>query len=115
MVHNRGYENFEDMPRTGKPGSPKWEETVKALKKGNLKGKGNNYVTNTKADALRLIEEARPDLPKQPKYTKNGPRAKYYQEHPVELDCNFEKPHIKFEDWSQGKSGGEGHIFWETE
>lgn len=37
LVHNRGYDNFEDMPRTGKPGSPKWKEKVKALKKGNLK------------------------------------------------------------------------------
>ncbi|MCR5599338.1 MAG: HINT domain-containing protein [Ruminococcus sp.] len=115
LVHNRGYENFEDMPRTGKPGSRTWKDAVKSLKEGNLKGKGNNYVTETKADALRLIEEARPDLPKQPTYQENGPRAKYYQEHPIERDVNFNRPHIKFEDWSHGKSGGEGHIFWEND
>lgn len=62
-----------------------------------------------------MKKEVRPDLPKQPKYTKNGPQAKYYQEHPVEHGINFDKPHIKFEDWSQGKSGGKGHIFLETE
>ena len=29
LVHNRGYENFEDIPRTGKPGSPEWKETLR--------------------------------------------------------------------------------------
>lgn len=61
------------------------------------------------------MEEARPDIPKQPTYTKNGARAKYYQEHPVEFGINFARPHIKFEDWSKGKQGGEGHIFLEND
>lgn len=61
------------------------------------------------------MEEARPNIPKQLTYTKDGACAKYYQEHPVESGINFDRTHIKFEDWSKGKQGREGHAFWEDD
>lgn len=61
-------------------------------------------------EAERLINEARPKLKLRPKYEK-GNKANY-QKHPVDNEYNM--PHIKWKDWSNGKSlGAEGHIFWE--
>ena len=109
LVHNAN--NYSDIPKTGKPGSPSWKKAVKDLKEA--KGKGNNFVTENQADAIKLIEEARPNLKKCSTYDPNAPKSNY-QIHPIEKGYNFNKPHIKFVDWSNGKQNGcNGHIFWE--
>ena len=110
-MHNA--DNYGNTPKTGKPGSPSWKKAVKSLKEA--RGKGNNFVTENKADAIKLIEEAKPDLKQCPKYDPNAPRSNY-QVHPGEKGYNYDRPHIKFEDWSNGKQNGcNGHIFWEVD
>ena len=109
FVHNAS--NYSDIPKTGKPGSPSWKKAVKDLKEA--KGKGNNFVTESEADAIKLLKEARPNLKQCSTYDPNAPKSNY-QIHPIEKGYNFDKPHIKFEDWSNGKQNGcNGHIFWE--
>jgi hypothetical protein len=98
----------------GKPGSPEWRAAVKALAEG--KGKGINANVETLEQARALIREARPDLIE---YTDRGSYfmrqnkvVSGYELHPVEGSLNKGLPHIKWRDWSAGKSdGAEGHIF----
>ncbi|WP_366509134.1 polymorphic toxin-type HINT domain-containing protein [Ruminococcus sp.] len=98
FVHNAN--NYSDIPKTGKPGSPSWKKAIKDLKEA--KGKGNNFVAESKADAEALIKEAFPDLKETPKYSGKGlPKAKDYQFLPI--DNEYGIPHIKFRDWSKGK------------
>ena len=107
LVHNANYENVQ---ATGKPGSREWKKAVKDMKQA--KGKGNNFRTETQEDALQFMKEARPDIPESPTYSEVPPKSKTFQFHPVEKGYNFDKPHIKFCDWTSGKSGCNGHIFW---
>jgi RHS repeat-associated protein len=87
-----------------------WRENVKAIKNGQ--GKGINVTVQTKNQALQLINEARPDLQLKPTYSKESPG---YEIHPPEPGTN-ELAHVKWRDWSGGKSqGAEGHIFFVEE
>lgn len=98
----------EEIPEVGSPNSPEWKKAVKDLK--NAKGKGNNYIAKNADDAERLINEARPDLPRVEKY--DTTKMPNYQVHPV--DNEYGMPRIKFEDFSSGKHNGcNGHVFWE--
>ena len=101
----------EEIPIVGNPGSPSWKNAVKSIREA--KGKGNNYIASNAHDAERLINEARPDMPRAATYDKNlPPKSPNYQVHPV--DNEYGMPHIKYEDWSSGKHNGcNGHIFWE--
>ena len=93
----------------GAPNSTKWKAAKKKIKEG--KGKGINVKARNKEEAKRLIEEARPNLEKRPTYEPNPPKSGY-EEHPIDND--YEMPHIKWRDWSSGKSkGADGHIFWD--
>ncbi len=87
-----------------------YKPAEKSLKQA--KGKGNNFKVNTKADAIKMIESARPNLSEYPAYTKSAPKSGY-EFHPAEPNVGNDMPHIKWWDWSNGKAnGGEGHIFF---
>ena len=75
-----------------------------------------NIKTNSQADAGRLLKEAGRDLEVKPTYGEESYKSGY-EVHPEvnqrELDAGNGPPHIKWKDWSQGKSGGaEGHIYY---
>lgn len=119
MVHNAGAayrtktvetaRGNEEIPIVEKPGSPSWKQAVKELK--TAKGKGKNYIVSNEADAELLINQARPDLQRYPAYDPGAPKSNY-QIHPI--DNEYQMPHVKFADWSNGKQNGcAGHIFWE--
>lgn len=94
----------EEIPIVDKPGSPSWKKAVK--------GKGNNFIAQNKADAERLINEAKPKLEQYPAYEKGIP-SQNYQIHPI--DNEYGMPHVKYFDyvpWHR-KEGCQGHIFWE--
>ncbi|MBQ6160948.1 MAG: hypothetical protein IJK24_08370 [Oscillospiraceae bacterium] len=119
LVHNAGAEydtktvetgkGKEEIPVVKKQGSPSWKKAVSDLKEA--RGKGNNFIAQSEADAEMLINEARPDLTRSPTYDPNAPKSNY-QIHPI--DNEYGMPHIKFQDWANGKQNGSaGHIFWE--
>lgn len=58
-----------------------------------------------------LIKEARPELKEYcPEYKMSSKPG--FEVHPIENGINKNLPHLKWQDWSLGKSGGaEGHIF----
>ncbi|MDR2938706.1 MAG: hypothetical protein LBV08_00115, partial [Clostridiales bacterium] len=91
----------------GKPGSKEWRLAVKKIKES--KGKGVNVVANSKADALRLIKEARPNLKEGTPYHRPKPED-IFEVHPIDHESGM--PHIKWRNWSGGKGGAEGHIFF---
>jgi hypothetical protein len=99
----------------GKPGSPEWKAAVKTIEQG--KGKGVNVKANNKADAERLLKESGRDLEQKPTYGDEAYKSGYEVHSDVnqrELDVGNGLPHIKWKDWSKGKSGGaEGHIYFE--
>ena len=101
----------ENTINAGKPGSPQWKDAVKTLRES--KGKGINIKVENQADAHRLMKEAGLDLELKPTYT-NEPYKAGYEVHPAEPNVGNNFPHIKWKDWTGGKSNGaEGHIFFE--
>ena len=87
-----------------------WNKAIKELK--NARGKGNNILVSTREEALELIQKARPDLKLNPTY--GPPQKAGFEFHEPELNVGNDLPHIKWWDWSKGKSlGAEGHIFFE--
>ena len=59
------------------------------------------------------MKEAGLDLELKPTYT-NEPYKAGYEVHPAEPNVGNNFPHIKWKDWTGGKSNGaEGHIFFE--
>ncbi|MDR7090662.1 hypothetical protein J2X05_002686 [Cellvibrio fibrivorans] len=81
-------------------------------------GKGNNITVKTQKEAERILEKVRPNIPWNYTY---GPKTKTNKQvHPVDGSGNapgldYELPHIKWRDWSDGKSSGvEGHIYFES-
>jgi len=96
-----------------KKNSKEWKDAVKRIK--DSKGKGNNATVKNKETAKELILEAKPDLAEYPMYAKE-PYKSGYEFHPAEPVVGNDLPHIKWKDWSNGKSdGSEGHIFYEEE
>ena len=69
-------------------------------------------IVKTQNEAEALIEEARPEIPWQDTYT--VPKPKIGKEiHPSD-GSGVDLPHIKWRDWTEGKSqGAEGHIYFE--
>ena len=119
LVHNAGNgyrtktvkvaKGDEEIPIVGKPGSPSWKQAVKDLR--SAKGKGKNYIVDNQKYAEHLINEAKPNLSKVSAYNSTAPKSNY-QIHPIDNEYNM--PHIKFQDWVNGKKNGtSGHIFWE--
>ena len=109
-----GYEKCSKTPentiKAGKPGSPSWKESKKAIKEG--KGKGINIEVSTEEQARQLLNEARRDMKEYEKYTKE-PYKKGFEVHPTEPNVENNLPHIKWKDWSTGKgNGANGHIFF---
>ena len=97
------------ITEAGTPNSKSWNEAKKKIKEG--KGKGVNVKARNEEEAERLINEARPKLVKRPTYEANPPKVGY-ETHPIDNDYNM--PHIKWRDWSNGKANGaDGHIFWD--
>ncbi|MCM1060151.1 MAG: hypothetical protein NC452_07630 [Eubacterium sp.] len=95
----------------GKPGSQSWSEAKKAIRDG--KGKGINVIANSEDDARKLLSEARSELQEFETYTPEKYKAGF-EVHPAEPDVGNDLPHLKWKDWSNGKSSGaNGHIFWE--
>ncbi len=93
-----------------------FEKSVEAVR--NATGKGNNITVNTQQEAEAILEKARPGIPWRETY---GPKSKVGKEvHPVDGSGNApghnqELPHIKWRDWSGGKSAGaEGHIYFRS-
>ncbi|MFR5631463.1 MAG: DNRLRE domain-containing protein [Monoglobales bacterium] len=100
----------ENTTDAGKKGSKEWTKAKKKIK--DSKGKGINIKTDSQEMAEKLLKEARPNLEKKPTYSKNGKSG--YEVHPAEPDVGNTKPHIKWWDWSNGKSSGaEGHIYFD--
>ena len=78
------------------------------------KGKGVNAIVENESQARMLINEARPDLTEYETYSMGGKAG--YELHPIEPGFNNDLPHIKWQDWSGGKSNGaNGHIFFKGE
>jgi RHS repeat-associated protein len=102
-----------------KPGSSAWKQQVKAMK---APGGGRDCRVANQADAEKLLKEARGDLPRKgsadaPYNSKGDPYKVGYEVHPnEETSQNAPQnnlPHIKWKDWSGGKSvGGSGHVFF---
>ena len=101
LVHNA---------KKGKGGVICKPKQVKDLK--DAKGKGNNIEVDTQKEAEALLEEARPEIPWVDTYVK--PKPKVGKEiHPSD-GSGIDKPHIKWRDWTKGKSeGAEGHIYFD--
>ena len=100
----------ENTTDAGKKGSKEWTKAKKKIK--DSKGKGINTKTDSQEMAEKLLKEARPDLEKKPTYSKDGKSG--YEVHPAEPEVGNTKPHIKWWDWSNGKSSGaEGHIYFD--
>jgi RHS repeat-associated protein len=103
-----------------KPGSPEWKKQVKDMRSP---GGGSDCRVATQADAERLLKEARGGLPRKGSaddpYNHGGePYKAGYEVHPSEANSanapQNDLPHVKWKDWSQGKSqGGSGHIFFD--
>ncbi|WP_211233970.1 RHS repeat-associated core domain-containing protein [Chitinilyticum litopenaei] len=96
-----------------KPGTPLWKQAVNTIKNG---GK-SNFRTANKADAEKLLTESKGSIEKMDTYTET-PYKRGYENHPNEQNTanapENNLPHIKWKDWSTGKSsGGTGHIFHE--
>jgi hypothetical protein len=96
-----------------KPGMPLWKKAIDAIKGGSK----SNFRTNNRADANRLLKDAKGNMDEYPTYTTERYK-KGFEHHPNEAhtegapDNNL--PHIKWKDWSSGKSGGgAGHIFYD--
>ena len=102
----------EKAMKAGSPGSKTWKQAVKEIKGG--KGKGINVITNSREDAICMLEETKPMLEEKETYTKEVYKDGF-EFHPIELGVN-DLPHIKWKNWSQGKAkGSEGHIFYPEE
>lgn len=100
----------ENTVHAGKPGSKNWRDAVKLIRDG--KGKGINVETHSKADAQKLLQDARPKLKEFDTYTAKEYKAGF-EIHPAEPNVGNNLPHIKWKDWTNGKSqGANGHIFF---
>ncbi|PUA28739.1 MAG: hypothetical protein B0W54_09975, partial [Cellvibrio sp. 79] len=102
-----------DAAKAAKRVLSKEEKAVK-----DAAGKGNNITVKTQKEAEQILEKMRPNIPWSETY---GPKTKVGKEiHPVDGSGNapgldYELPHIKWRDWSGGKSSGaEGHIYFES-
>ncbi|MCX8534326.1 RHS repeat-associated core domain-containing protein [Chryseobacterium sp. KC 927] len=111
-VTGKSYNTASEMPVI-KPGTKAWKSAVESIKSP---GKSKNVRVGSKAEATQLMNEARPGLTEQPTYTEI-PYKDGYEYHPNESHTenaphnNLE--HIKWKEWSSGKSsGGNGHIFY---
>lgn len=110
-------ENSENKPtkkkifiKRIKKGSKEWKEAIKRIK--SKKGKGNNHTVNTEKEARELLAEAKPNLKEYPLYTKKQYKSGF-EVHPAEPIVGNDLPHIKWKDWSSGKSEvSDGHIFF---
>lgn len=96
-----------------KKGSKEWNAAVKDMKSA---GKSKNYRVATEGEARDLVKEARGDIPEKPTYT-SEPYQKGFEVHPNESGTvnapHNDLPHLKWKDWSGGKSAGaNGHIFF---
>jgi RHS repeat-associated protein len=101
-----------------KPGSREWTTAVKTIKRG---GK-TNFRATSQEDAIKLVQEARGPMARKgstadPYNNLGSDYRKGYEVHPSEaLTKNAPEnnlPHIKWSDWSTGKSGGgKGHVFF---
>ena len=98
------------LPKAGKPGSKDWEKTKKKIK--DAKGKrGNDVQVENREEAEKLINDARPEIKKGETYEDPKPK-KSYEIHRSD-GSGYDMPHIKWWDWSTGKSSGaQGHIYW---
>lgn len=97
-----------------KRGSKEWNDAVKDMKSPSRTGK--NYRVETEQDARDLLKEARGDIPEKPTYTPDK-YQRGFEVHPEESGSahapHQDLPHIKWKDWSGGKSAGaDGHIFF---
>ncbi len=105
-----------EMPVTRR-GTPEWRA---AVKDNQAPGKSKNYRVDSEGDARAMMEESRPGMQqKGDDFTHwNGDKYKTgYEVHPNESHTanapHNDMPHIKWKDWSGGKSeGGNGHIFF---
>lgn len=110
--------NATDLPIL-KPGSPAWKSQVKDMKKP---GGGRDCRVASQEEAEQLLSEGRGQLPRKGSeddpYNHGGdPYKAGYEVHPSEETSQNAPqnnlPHIKWKDWSGGKStGGAGHIFF---
>jgi hypothetical protein len=74
------------------------------------RGKGVNIVVRTQREAESILRTARPDIPWVNTY---GPKVKIGAEIHIDDGSTIELPHIKWRDWTAGKSAGaEGHIYF---
>lgn len=100
----------KDITYSGKPGSKTWNDAKKKIKEA--KGKGINVKARNQEEAEKLINDAKPGLEKRPTYEVDPPKSGY-EVHPIDNEYNM--PHIKWRDWSNGKANGaDGHIFWDN-
>lgn len=97
----------------GKPGSLEWDKAKDIIKNGRKHG--NNVEVETEAQARQLLNESGRNLTEYPaRQTPNEAKAGF-EVHPEDI-AEFPKPHIKWKDWSGGKSNGaDGHIFFKGE
>ena len=96
-----------------KPGTKEWNDAVKDMR---TPGKSKNYRVETEGDARRLLTESRGEIPEFPTYTIDK-YQKGFEVHPNESNSinapHNDLEHIKWKDWSGGKSqGSNGHIFF---
>jgi RHS repeat-associated protein len=100
----------KEVTDAGKLDSKSWNDAKKKIKEG--RGKGVNVKARSEEEAERLIKEAKPELERRPTYEADPPKLGY-EVHPV--DNEYDMPHIKWRDWSNGKANGaDGHIFWDN-
>lgn len=100
----------KEITDAGKPGSKTWNNAKKKIKEG--KGKSINVKARNQEEAEKLINDARPELEKRPTYEVDPPKSGY-EVHPIDNEYNM--PHIKWRDWSNGRANGaNGHIFWDN-
>ncbi|NHN34677.1 RHS repeat domain-containing protein [Paenibacillus agricola] len=74
-------------------------------------GRETILKVKSKEDAEKILKEGKPKLEEKERYTEE----KYkdgYEHHPAEPNVGNNLPHIKWKEWSGGKSkGADGHIF----
>jgi hypothetical protein len=79
-------------------------------------GKGANIRVSNQQEAESLLKDAFPEIYKNPTptYSQQPPKTAWWQLHPSEPSVGNDLPHIKFQDWTGGKSKGvSGHIFFD--
>jgi len=86
------------------------QRLIKVIK--NATGKGNDIRVATQKEAEQLLEKSRPEIPWRNTY--EAPKPNIGKEiHPSD-GSGVDLPHIKWRDWTGGKSAGaEGHVYFE--